>query len=125
MAKSATGKKSILVVDDDEDLIFLLSTKLKKSGYNVQYCIGGVGLMDILLKFKPFLLLLDISMQAENGAELCQEIKKIPVLKNTKIILMSGNYNIAEHAAACDADDYISKPLSLDLINSTVMKHMV
>jgi len=125
MPKSVNGKKSILVVDDDEDLIFLLSTKLKKSGYNVQYCIGGVGLMDILLKFKPFLLLLDISMQAENGAELCQEIKKIPVLKNTKIILMSGNYNIAEHADACGADDYISKPLSVELINTAVMKHMV
>ena len=122
MAKVAPPVKLIMVADDDEDLSFLLSTQLELLGYRVHKCPGGQNLVAEVLKYKPVLLLLDISMQLIDGSILCAEIKQDPRTRDTRILLMSGNHDIALHSANCGADGYIAKPLSLKDISLVVSK---
>lgn len=123
MAKPKLKDKIIMVVDDDADLTFILTTQLQQAGYSVHTCPGGKNLFEDVLKHNPSLLLLDIAMQMIDGSELCHAIKKDPRTKQVKILLMSGNHNLAEHAAACGADGFIAKPLSLSDVKTAVSKY--
>ena len=124
MAKTRQPQKRIMIADDDEDLVFVLSRQMEQSGYKVFTCTGGINLLDDLHKHSPALLLLDIAMRTLNGSELCRDIKNDPALNGTRILLMSGNHNIAEHAASCGADGYVAKPLSLAELKSIVSKYL-
>lgn len=124
MATTRQQDKLIIVVDDDEDLAFLLAAQLQQNGYKVQQCIGGINLIEELLHYQPALLLLDIAMQLVDGSELCREIKNDSRLKDIKIIMMSGNHNVADHATSCGADDFIAKPLSLSSVTQAVAKYI-
>ena len=124
MANSKKDHKTIMVADDDEDLAFLLASQLQQAGYKVHTCMGGKNLVDEVVKYRPDLLLLDIAMQQVDGSELCREIKKDLRTKYLKILMMSGNHDVAEHASACGADGYIAKPLSLGALKITISKYL-
>ena len=122
MAKASVPSELIMVADDDEDLSYLLATQLEQLGYRVHKCPGGQNLITDVLEYKPVLLLLDISMQLIDGSVLCTEMKQDPRTRHIKILLMSGNHDIAVHATNCGADGYIAKPLSLKDIRLIVSK---
>ena len=111
-----------MVADDDDDLAFLLASQLQQAGFKVHTCMGGKNLLDEVVRHKPDLLLLDIAMQQVDGSELCREIKKDPRTSYLKILMMSGNHDVAEHAARCGADGHIAKPLSLSSIKAVINK---
>ncbi len=122
MAKSTMRSTLIMIADDDEDLSFLLATQLEQSGYKVHKCPGGHNLVAEVIQYKPVLLLLDIAMQLIDGGKLCIDLKKDPRTRYLKILLMSGNHDIALYASRCRADGFIAKPLSLKGILSEVAK---
>lgn len=123
MAKAKQAGKLVMVADDDEDLAFLLAAQLRQLGYRVSQCLNGENLVEEVQRQQPFLLLLDIAMQMNDGSQLCRELKANPQTKQVKILLMSGNHNVAEHAKACGADGYVAKPLSLSIIKSALSKY--
>jgi len=124
MATAKKDSKLVMVADDDEDLAFLVASQLIQAGVKVQQCIGGTDLVANVLKYKPDLVLLDIAMQQLDGSDLCREIKNDARIKHTKVILMSGNHDVAKHAASCGADGYVAKPLSVGTLKTLLSKYV-
>lgn len=114
---------SIMIVDDDHDLLFVLDMQLKKKGYTVQTNYGGKGLLEQLQAKPVDIVLLDLSMNMINGRELCVQIKKDKELCRIKILIMSGNHDIEKVAGECGADGYVAKPVSFPEIQEALKKY--
>jgi two-component system alkaline phosphatase synthesis response regulator PhoP len=106
-------KVKVLVVDDEPDIVDLLTYNLKKEGYDVASAEDGIKAVKIAAKFTPDVILLDIMMPNQDGVETCRQIREIPELKNTFIIFLTARSEEYSEVAAFDvgADDYITKPI--------------
>jgi DNA-binding response OmpR family regulator len=109
-------KKLVLVIDDDIDLLMLLERKLKSEGYRVETAASIPEAEDILIFFKPDLVLLDINVQGEDGRQLCWKLKKKEVFPPVKVIIMSGyDFNV-NRAVLFGADYLLPKPLNTEFL---------
>lgn len=106
-------KLKVLVVDDEPDIVELLTYNLKKEGYEVESAEDGIKAVKIANKFHPDVILLDIMMPNQDGVETCRQIREIPELKSTFIIFLTARAEEYSEVAAFDvgADDYITKPI--------------
>lgn len=106
-------KVKVLVVDDEPDIVDLLTYNLKKEGYDVASAEDGIKAVKVAAKFTPDVILLDIMMPNQDGVETCRQIREIPELKNTFIIFLTARSEEYSEVAAFDvgADDYITKPI--------------
>lgn len=106
-------KVKVLVVDDEPDIVDLLTYNLKKEGYDVDSAEDGVKAVKIASKFHPDVILLDIMMPIQDGVETCRQLREIPELKSTFIIFLTARAEEYSEIAAFDvgADDYITKPI--------------
>lgn len=110
---SEKQKIKILVVDDEPDIVEILTYNLKKEGYEVESAEDGIKAVKVAKKFNPDVILLDIMMPNQDGVETCRQIREIPELKNTFIIFLTARSEEYSEVAAFDvgADDYINKPI--------------
>ncbi|GHB33385.1 response regulator transcription factor [Mongoliitalea lutea] len=106
-------KVKVLVVDDEPDIVDLLTYNLKKEGYEVESAEDGIKAVKVASKFVPDVILLDIMMPNQDGVETCRQMREIPDLKNTFIIFLTARSEEYSEVAAFDvgADDYITKPI--------------
>ena len=106
-------KQRVLVVDDEEDIIEILTYNLEKEGYEVNSANDGINAVKKAAVFKPDIILLDIMMPNQDGVETCRQLRENPDLKNTFIIFLTARSEEYSEVAAFDvgADDYIHKPI--------------
>jgi len=106
-------KQRVLVVDDEEDIIEILTYNLEKEGYEVNSAGDGINAVKKAAIFKPDIILLDIMMPNQDGVETCRQLRDNPDLKNTFIIFLTARSEEYSEVAAFDvgADDYIHKPI--------------
>ncbi len=106
-------KTKVLVVDDEPDIVEILTYNLKKEGYDVEAAEDGIKAVKKAIKFQPDVILLDIMMPQQDGVETCRQLREIPELKNTFIIFLTARSEEYSEVAAFDvgADDYITKPI--------------
>ena len=107
-------KKTILVVDDERDLLDLIEYNLKKEGYDVLKAEDGLEGIRMAKKYKPDLVLLDIMMPKMNGLEACEQIREDDEIKHTPIIFLTAK-NDEKTEVRClnlGADDFLTKPIS-------------
>ena len=105
---------TILIVDDENDIIDLLSYNLKTNNYNVETaCDGSEALLKINNNID--LILLDVMMPKIDGIEICKSIKKNPSTKNIPVILLTAKSTSQDEyeGLISGADDYIKKPISI------------
>ncbi|MEP7377087.1 MAG: response regulator [Chitinophagaceae bacterium] len=110
MDKIANSKHCILVVDDDEDVLFLMKKTLQLEGYDTTVSPNGENIMDIIAQSTPDMILLDIHMNGIDGGTICKLIKTNKTTANIPILMFSANENIAGITRQCGADGYIRKP---------------
>ena len=107
------SKQSILVVDDEQDILDLLSYNLEKEGFNVYTANTGLKALKAMEKNRPDLILLDVMMPEMDGVETCRIIRENP--KNADIIfgyLSARGEDYSQIAGfEAGADDYITKPI--------------
>ena len=110
MKKTST---KILVVDDDPDIIEILTYNLSNEGYNVKSAVNGVEALKKAKKFIPDIILLDVMMPEMDGIEACSNLREIESLSKSMIIFLSARGEDFTQIAAFDAgaDDYINKPV--------------
>ena len=119
----------ILVVDDDPDIVEILSYNLSFAGYEIKSAVNGKEAVKKAKSFIPEIILLDVMMPKMDGIEACSKIKELSSLSNTVVIFLSARNDDFTQIAAFDAggDDYISKPVKpkilLKKINS-ILKRM-
>jgi DNA-binding response OmpR family regulator len=102
----------ILVIDDDQDTLDMVQAALEIEGYSVSVADNGRTGLDIVIREKPRLILLDIKMPGLDGCQVLKEIRKI---SNIPVIMVTGiqePYSVAE-SLDLGADDYITKPFSI------------
>ncbi|NLL28222.1 MAG: response regulator transcription factor [Bacteroidales bacterium] len=107
-------KIKILLVDDEKDILEIMSYNLKKEGYDVYTCRDGQSAITKALEIEPQLIVLDIMMPGMDGITSCQEMRKHDSLKKTVIIFLTArNEDFAQIAALeSGGDDFISKPIT-------------
>jgi two-component system, OmpR family, alkaline phosphatase synthesis response regulator PhoP len=120
---------TILLVDDETDILDFVGYNLRKEGYNVLTSDNG---RDAILKAKenmPHLILLDVMMPEMDGIETCREIKRIPGLENTLVVFFTARSEDFTQILSLDAggDDYITKPIKpavlVSKVNSLLRRH--
>ncbi len=115
MEQSLRKKPTILLVDDDKDLLELMRRKLVTEGCEATISQNGEKINEIIEAKSPDCILLDIHMDGVNGADICQRLKSQQPTSGIPVLLLSGNDNIDKIAALCNADGYIKKPLNVAL----------
>ena len=110
MKKTST---KILIVDDDPDIIEILTYNLSNEGYNVKSAVNGIEALKKAKKFIPDIILLDVMMPEMDGIEACSNLREIESLSKSIIIFLSARGEDFTQIAAFDAgaDDYINKPV--------------
>lgn len=106
------SKKTILVVDDEESIMELLVYNLQKEGYNTLQAYDGVSAVEIALKEKPDLILLDVMLPKMDGISVC---KRIRYSLNVPILMISAKDTELDKVVGLEmgADDYITKPFKI------------
>jgi DNA-binding response OmpR family regulator len=106
--------RDILIVDDEPSIVVQIQFLMEKQGYNVLVAESGEYALDIIFKYKPDLILLDIMLPGIDGYEVCEIVRLSPDLRDVKIIFLTAKGREVEIAKgmALGADAYIVKPFS-------------
>jgi excisionase family DNA binding protein len=112
-----TGKKRILVVDDDAEIIELITDVLLRDGrFDIKTASSGYDAGILTEQFRPDLILLDYMLPDVNGNIVCQTIRRNPEFESVKIIIVSGviKQDEIDQLLKSGAEDFIRKPFSID-----------
>jgi Response regulators consisting of a CheY-like receiver domain and a winged-helix DNA-binding domain len=114
-------KKTILVVDDEKDIVDLLSYNLTKEGFSVIAARNGRDALD-RAKQKPDLIILDVMMPEMNGHQVIQELKKEKKTASIPVLLLTAKGSETDEIVGLEvgADDYIVKPVKIGKIVARV-----
>ena len=112
-------RRTVLIVDDDEDLLILIQHALSVEGFDPICSPNGVNIMSIVTRKHPDIVLLDIHMNGTDGVSICKELKLNPETASTPIIMFSANDNINAISQECGADGYITKPFKSEHFRDT------
>lgn len=114
-------KKTILLIDDDEQILQYLSG-LFKNTYQVYLATGGEDGLKLARKQLPDLVITDVQMQGMNGIDLCRHIKDDPSLQHIPVILLTASTaaELRLQGVEGGADDYITKPFDKDILVARV-----
>lgn len=106
-------KISILIADDEPDILELLRYNLVKEGYRVFLASNGKEAIAKAVEVRPQLIVLDVMMPVKNGIQACKEIREISGFKNTLITFLSARGEDLKKIEGLEAgaDDYIVKPV--------------
>lgn len=113
---------TILIVDDEEDILEFLEYNLKKEGFDVHVASSGRKAIALAQKTNPDLIILDVMMPDLDGIETCKELRDLPNLKNTLIAFLTARNEDYSQIAGFDAgaDDYINKPIKPRVLISRI-----
>ena len=106
--------KTILVVDDEQDIVDLISYNLSKEGYEVSMANNGTDAVELARRLRPDLVILDIMMPGLDGFEVCRTLRQDPNLQSTAIVFLTAKAGEIDQILGLElgADDYIQKPIS-------------
>lgn len=112
----------ILLVDDEPDILEIISYSLESEGYSVYKANNGLQAIEIAEKETPDLIIMDLMMPEMNGVEACEQIRKSKKLKNVIITFLSARSEDFSQIAGFDAgaDDYITKPIRPKVLLSKI-----
>jgi two-component system, OmpR family, response regulator len=111
--------RRILVVDDDQAILDLFQDVLTRDGrFEVKTCSTGYDAGMLTESFRPHLIILDYMLPDINGNIVCQRIRTNPMLKDTRIIFVSGvvNQDEVKGLMAAGADEFVKKPFNIQAL---------
>ncbi len=112
-------KKKILLVDNEQAILKVLSIKLRVSGYDVITALGGQEALNLVNSASPDIMLLDVIMPGMNGFEVLQKLRINSALP---VIVFSARLENAKKALSLGANDFLAKPFNVnDLVKRIEM----
>jgi DNA-binding response OmpR family regulator len=112
-------KEKILILDDDKDILEILTLILTESGYEILSLSNGKKI------FEPKLILMDVMLGDMDGLEICKSIKSKIQYKDLPVILISATHDMKEFLHLPGApNDYLEKPFDIDVLLSKVEKYL-
>jgi two-component system alkaline phosphatase synthesis response regulator PhoP len=124
-----SGKKRILVVDDEPDFSMIVKKNLEKEGFEVELAYDGAEGLAKVKENPPDAIVLDVMMPEVDGYQVCSKLKKDTQYSDIPIILLTA---VASHVTSTryshydgmnmEADDYMPKPASAEQITESVKR---
>jgi DNA-binding response OmpR family regulator len=117
-----TKPASILVVDDDPEIVTMLNTRLTKRGYKIVTAGDGNRAIELAKRERPDLVLLDVMMPGKSGWEVARALKQDPVTQNVKIVMVSaiGEKTNEITAPIYGADAHVDKPFEFEKLEKVI-----
>ena len=112
----------ILLVDDEPDILEILSYNLSAEGYQISTASNGAEAVKKAKKQQPHLIIMDVMMPEMDGIEACEKIRTLPELKDTIITFLTARGEDYSQVAGFEAgaDDYITKPIKPKVLISKI-----
>jgi DNA-binding response OmpR family regulator len=111
--------KRILILDDNRDILDIVTEALSYDQFEVFDISLGSQLFDSVRDFKPDLILLDHRLSDAKGSDLCRELKAMPQYRHIPVIIFSAYINPGD-GLATECDGYLYKPFDLEELSDTV-----
>lgn len=115
-SKDLMGKKSVLIVEDDEGLMEALQELLEMEGYTVLRARDGLEALEILETIIPSVVLLDLRMPRMDGEAFARAAHERMRLRSLYIIVMTANLYARQTAFAVGANDFLAKPFDISTL---------
>jgi two-component system, OmpR family, alkaline phosphatase synthesis response regulator PhoP len=105
---------TVLIVDDEQDILDLISYNLSKEGFKVDTAVNGIKAVELARQLRPDLVILDIMMPGMDGFEVCRTLRQDPSTADAAIIFLTAKAGEIDQILGLElgADDYIQKPIS-------------
>ena len=105
---------SILIADDEPNILISLEFLLKRAGYQVSLARDGQAALDAILRDRPALVLLDVMMPKKTGLEVCQAVRADEACRGVRILMLTakGRDTDVAKGLALGADAYMTKPFA-------------
>lgn len=112
----------ILLVDDEPDILEFIGYNLSKEGYDIYTASDGVEALKVATECRPHLILLDMMMPRMDGLQTCKALRERPETADTRIVFLSALGEEENQLTGFDAgaDDYIPKPIRMNLLKSRI-----
>ena len=120
---SVSGRRRILVVDDEQQITRVLRTSLSAQGYDVRVANDGEMALEILKDWTPDLVVTDLYMPRMDGLELCRELRRksqVPIV----VLSVKGEERSKVQALDAGADDYVTKPFGMQELLARVRANL-
>lgn len=117
---------SVLVVDDEPNIVLSLEFLMRQAGFEVRIARDGDAALAAVAERAPDLVLLDLMIPGRDGYAVCQAIRANPECAKTKIVMLTARSREVERekGLALGADDYVTKPFSTRELVERVRKHL-
>ena len=104
----------VLIVDDDPDILKLVSYNLNQAGFHVATATSGVAALDAVESYRPDLIILDIMLPDLDGLEVCRKLRRQEKSRRIPIIMLTARTQEVDRVVGFElgADDYVMKPFS-------------
>jgi DNA-binding response OmpR family regulator len=116
------ARQRILVVENDQDTLFLIETALSNAGYFVETCIAGSGIVEFQYTV-PDLFILDKELPTIDGIAVCKFLRLQAATRAVPIIMISG-YQVKNKAKQAGIDEFVKKPFHLNYLLRLVKKYV-
>ena len=117
--------KKILILDDDADILDILSYLIKEEGYEIHALAHGENIWESLRTFSPDLVLMDLMLADLDGRSICRGIKENPATSHIPVIMISARPDLMQSFTGTGApDEFVAKPFDIDNLLSKVKKHL-
>ena len=102
----------ILIVDDEQEIVTLLTTRMTHAGHECFWAHDGRGALEAVSKNRPDLILLDVMMPPPNGYQVCRELKQNAATRDIPVVLLTAKGSESDKfwGRESGADAYITKP---------------
>jgi DNA-binding response OmpR family regulator len=118
--------KKILVLDDDLEILKVITLILEMEGYEVRGIRTGYDLLDSVNLFHPDLILLDVMLGEHDGRVLCHDLKSSPLTESIPVIMISASHDMMKMPERfCKPDDFIAKPFDIYDLLEKVSKNLI
>jgi DNA-binding response OmpR family regulator len=121
-ASVGRGRKRVLVVDDEKDLVDLISYNLTRNGYEVLAAQDGATALEVVERENPDLIILDLMLPEVDGTEVARRLKADSRTATIPVIMLTakGEETDVVVGLTIGADDYITKPFSMKILLARV-----
>jgi CheY-like chemotaxis protein len=115
-------KKTILIVDDNEDIITTYRVVLDRMGYGVVVVKDGSEVLDVIEKVKPDLVLLDVLLPGLSGTEVCRSIKETAKTRDIPVVAITASVSAdtRKRMKEVGADEFLLKPIDVSDLNRVI-----
>jgi two-component system phosphate regulon response regulator PhoB len=120
------AKETILIVDDEEDVLELLRFNLEKNGYKIETAVSGEEALKKARTKLPALIILDLMLPGIDGLEVCKKLKSDAKTENIPIIMLTAKSEESDIVTGLElgAQDYITKPFSPKVLVARVRRNL-